>query len=306
MEKFRLSRTQAIGMFVLLTLIATFAVVNFLRGEDIFNRSRSYNAVFENVDGLTVTGPIYIRGLKVGMVEAIEYNMDKDAFDVEFKVKSQFKIPVNSVAEIYSADIMGTRAVRISMGDAKEYASSGDTLASAIVPDMVAALTKDLAPLSAKAAELLDNVNRTLDNVNRLLDSSARADLQSAAGNLDKTLANAVAISGTLKDVAPEIKEIMQNLQTLSAGLGASAGEIESTLSNVNKITGELSQAELDKTVEALRGLLEKLQDPEGTVGKLMATDTLHNAVNTLLNDVDILVKRITENPKKYIKVSVF
>jgi len=41
-------------------------------------------------------------------------------------------------------------------------------------------------------------------------------------------------------------------------------------------------------------------------MGKLMATDSLHRAVNNLLQDVDILVQRITENPKKYIKVSVF
>ena len=56
MEKFRLGRVQAIGLFVLLTLIATFAVVNFLRGEDIFKRSTTYYSHFDKVDGLAVTG----------------------------------------------------------------------------------------------------------------------------------------------------------------------------------------------------------------------------------------------------------
>ena len=77
-------------------------------------------------------------------------------------------------------------------------------------------------------------------------------------------------------------------------------------MANVNEITSQLSKAQLDKTVESLRNLSEKLQDPNGSIGKLLATDSLHNAVTGLLNDVDNLVKCITESPKKYIKVSVF
>lgn len=306
MEKFRLSRVQAIGMFVLLTLIATFAVVNFLRGEDIFNRSTVYCANFESVDGLAVTGPVYLKGLKVGMVESIEYDMEKDYFKVEFKVKSQFKIPVNSVAEIYSADIMGSRAMRISMGDSKEYAQGGDTIAAGVVPDMVASLTAEIMPLKDQAQELIANLNTTLDNVNALLDSNARVSLQSSFVNLNRTLANAAKLSASINDMSPELEGIVENLQVLSKGLGESAGDIQGALSNVNTITSQLSQAELDKAIKSLKELSDKLQDPNGTVGKILSTDSLHQAVNTLLNDVDILVKRITENPRKYIKVSVF
>lgn len=306
MEKFRLGRTQAIGMFVLLTLIVTFAVINFLRGEDLFNRSTTYYANFSNVDGLAVTGPVYLKGLKVGMVEGIEYDMDKDWFEVEFKVKSQFKIPVNSVAEIYSADIMGSKALRVAMGDAKVYARGGDTLKANFVPDMVTSLLSEFGPLKQQAEVLLENLNATLVNVNRLLDSNARADLQGSFANLNATLANASRLSASLNGIAPELEEVMKNLEALSRGLSQSAGDIQGSLANVNSITSQLSQAELGKAVESLRNLSEKLQDPDGSIGKLMATDSLHRAVNNLLEDIDILVQRITENPKKYIKVSVF
>jgi len=306
MEKFKLSRVQAIGLFVLLTLIATFAVINFLRGEDIFNRSTVYYANFEAVDGLTVTGPVYLKGLKVGMVEAIEYDMQKDNFEVKFKVKSQFNIPDNSVAEIFSADIMGSKAMRISLGDSKEYAQSGAVFASNIVPDMVTSLTSEIMPLKDEAQKLIANLNETLDNVNTMLDSSARANIQGSFANLNKTLANASELSAAINDMSPELAGIVENLQVLSEGLSQSAGDIKGSLENVNTITSQLSQAELDKTITSLRNLLEKLQNPNGSVGKILATDSLHQAVNNLINDVDELVRRITENPKKYIKVSVF
>lgn len=306
MEKFRLSRMQAIGLFVLLTLIATFAVINFLRGEDIFNRSSSYYVVYDQVDGLTVTGPVYLRGYKVGMVEDIAYNPQQNNFEVELKVKSQFEIPVNSTAEVYSADIMGARAVRINIGDSEQILESGDTLASAIQPDMISTVMGQIEPLKEQAVELMATMNRTLESVDKLLDSTSRAEIQSSLKHLNSTLANAASLSRTLDNISPELVEIVKNLEVLSKGLGESTDEIKGSLENVNAITSSLSKAELDKTIESLRNLSEKLQDPNGSVGKLLSTDSLHNAVNTLINDVDKLVKGISENPKKYIKVSVF
>lgn len=306
MEKFRLSRMQAIGLFVLLTLIATFAVINFLRGEDIFNRSSSYYAVYDQVDGLTVTGPVYLRGYKVGMVEDITYNPQQNNFEVELKVKSQFEIPANSTAEVYSADIMGARAVRINIGDSRQILESGDTLASAIQPDMISTVMGQIEPLKEQAVELMATMNRTLESVDKLLDSTSRAEIQSSLKHLNSTLANAASLSRTLDNISPELVEIVKNLEVLSKGLGESTDEIKGSLENVNAITSSLSKAELDKTIESLRNLSEKLQDPNGSVGKLLSTDSLHNAVNTLINDVDKLVKGISENPKKYIKVSVF
>ena len=306
MEKFRLSRMQAIGLFVLLTLIATFAVINFLRGEDIFNRSSSYYVVYDQVDGLAVTGPVYLRGYKVGMVEDIVYNHEGNTFEVELKVKSQFEIPANSTAEVYSADIMGARAVRINLGDSKQILESGDTLGAAIQPDMISTVMGQIEPLKEQAMELMATMNRTLESVDKLLDSTSRSEIQSSLKHLNRTLANAATLSRTLNDISPELVAIVKNLEVLSKGLGESTDEIKGSLENVNAITSSLSKAELDKTIESLRSLSEKLQDPNGSVGKLLSTDSLHNAVNTLINDVDKLVKGISENPKKYIKVSVF
>ena len=306
MEKFRLSRMQAIGLFVLLTLIAAFAVINFLRGEDIFNRSSTYYVEYDQVDGLAVTGPVYLRGYKVGMVEDIVYNHEEDKFEVELKVKSQFEIPANSTAEVYSADIMGARAVRINLGDSKQILESGDTLGAAIQPDMISTVMGQIEPLKEQAVQLMATMTRTLESVDKLLDSTSRSEIQSSLKHLNRTLANAATLSRTLNDISPELVAIVKNLETLSKGLGESTDEIKGSLENVNAITSSLSKAELDKTIESLRSLSDKLQDPDGSVGKLLTTDSLHNAVNNLVNDVDKLVKGITENPRKYIKVSVF
>ena len=105
--KIKFTREQKIGIFGIVILSLLYVVINYLRGEDLFGRSNIYYAVYESVEGLAPTGPVYIRGLKVGTVESIEYVEDKDHFLVTMKVSSQYNISDSSVAQIYSSDILG-------------------------------------------------------------------------------------------------------------------------------------------------------------------------------------------------------
>ncbi|NCC45720.1 MAG: MCE family protein, partial [Bacteroidia bacterium] len=82
MAAFKLSKEQKIGLFSILTLVSLYIVVNYLKGKDLFSNRNTYYAIYHNVEGLTPTGPVYIRGLKVGTVETIEYNATNDNFTV--------------------------------------------------------------------------------------------------------------------------------------------------------------------------------------------------------------------------------
>lgn len=306
MSGLKQTKTVYIGFFVVATLVAMFLVMNYLKGKGVFDSSDIYYTKLKDVSGLTVSSPVHFRGLKVGIVEKIEFKADKDCFDVALTVSGGYNIPKDSYVEVYSADLLGGKALKLVYGVSNEYLSSNDTLKGGVAEDMIASVTSKIGPLAEQATNLMANLNKTLDNVNATLDSSARLNIQSALGNLDNTLANTTKLSRNLNDMAPELKEIVANLTVLSQGLSEGTDDIKGTLKNVNNITSQLSEADLKQTLDNLKNLLEKIQDPNGSIGKLLVTDSLHNSVNTLIKDVDILVKRITENPKKYIKVSVF
>lgn len=302
----KMNNAQRIGLFVIITLVAIYIVINFLKGQDLFNKNIKYYTVFEDVEGLTATGPVYIRGLKVGTVESIQYDNSDGNFIVRISVKSDYAIPLNSVAEIYSADILGGKSVRINLGDSNIQAKENDTLQSNTVPDMITMLANGVGPLKEQAQQLMANMNVTLDNINSILDSNAKANLSQTFYNLNRTLKNAEGISRNLNDLSPEIKELIQNLSVLSQNLNTGSEDLNASLKNINRITGGLSETDLKTTIENLGNLLEKIQDPDGSVGKLLTTDSLHNSIENLVKDVDNLIEKITENPKKYIKISVF
>jgi len=304
--KIKFTREQKIGIFSIITLCFLYIVINYLRGEDLFGKSNVYYAVYESVEGLTPTGPVFIKGLKVGTVESIDYVAKSDNFLVSMKIDSKYKISDSSIAQIYSTGILGGTALRINMGKGINYLKEKDTLMTSIEPAMLDMLSSQLLPLKDQASQLIESMNKTFANVNDVLDSNARENLAKSLENLNKTLASVRSIAKNLENNGPEISTLLDNLENISTTLNGSMAHLDNGLKNFSEITDSLKQADLAGTIESMKSLLLDLNNPEGTIGKLIKTDSLHNSVDSLIKDLDVLVNNINRNPKKYIKISVF
>jgi phospholipid/cholesterol/gamma-HCH transport system substrate-binding protein len=163
-----------------------------------------------------------------------------------------------------------------------------------------------VGPLKDQVYALIGNLNKTLDNINLILDSNARYNLQGSFAKLNGTLANAEQLSASLNTMTPDLSSAIKNVNDLTYTLNDPHGNLSSTLVNINKTSQQLSELQLKESIDQLNKLLKQLQDPNATLGKLMTTDELHNSMDSLMREVDDLVKKIKENPKKYIRVTVF
>lgn len=301
-----LNKKQNLGLFVLVTVACIFVVINFLRGSDIFSGRSRYYTTFSSVDGLSATSPVYIRGLKVGSIEVIKYDNVKDLFVIRMAIKSDYAIPADSKAELYSADILGSKSVRISFGNSNIHLSKNDSLQGIIVPDMISTLTGEIAPLKEQFSAVMENLNKTLTSINTVLDSTTQKNLSETFSNLSVTASNAKELTAQLNDMAPQAKALVANLSELSETLKANKGAIEESLNNIKGFTGNIAKAPIEETIEKLNSLISQLQSPDGTVGKLLNSNSIYNNVDSLIFHIDDLIQKITANPKKYIKISVF
>lgn len=304
--KFKLNKTQLIGLFVILTLATLYFVINFLKGEDVFKKRVTYYSVFNNVEGLTPTSPVYISGLKVGSVEKIKFDNNNLNFTVKLSIKDYYNIPDNSIVEIYSSDILGSKSIRINIGNSKTLAEVNDTLASTTIPDMLTVFQREMGPLKDQVSNLILNMNEALLKINNILDSNVQNNLKQTISELNTTMRNAKNITGNLSNLSPEIKSLICNLNILADNLKTGSEDLNATLKNANKISEGISESDLKGTIENLKETLIKIQDPNGSIGKLMSTDSLHTSISELVNNINNLVEKISENPKKYIKISVF
>ena len=77
-------------------------------------------------------------------------------------------------------------------------------------------------------------------------------------------------------------------------------------MGEVDSIASTLSESDIAGVISSFKELLENINDPDGAIGKLFVDDALYDSIDSLLNDIDLLVTKIQENPKKYLRISVF
>lgn len=307
MNKKFFTKELKVGLFALLILGALYFVVHFLKGSDVFNGTTTYYATFPNVEGLAPSSPVSVLGLKAGAIDQIQFDQNRQLMIVRMRLEKRFNIPIGSVAEIFSADILGGKAVQIHMSEnTSSFHQSGDTLHSAIQKDIMSLLTSELIPLKDKLVNILDGLDSALGQLNGVLDTTNVESVNQSLASLEQTLGNLNEFSQTLRQKGPSIDRIVTNVDSLSGKFEGAMAHIDITLANLNALSGELKDANVSKTISELTDLISQLKSPNGSLGQLMYTPELHDNLNRVLSKVDTLVDHISENPKKYLKLSVF
>ena len=95
-------------------------------------------------------------------------------------------------------------------------------------------------------------------------------------------------------------------LVAFSSRLDSIAVKADSAMSGVNCVTESLGRADIEGLVTSFTELMESLKDPDGTVGRLLSDRKVYDSLESLISDADSLLKKIEENPKKYIRISIF
>ena len=300
------SKEFKIGVFVVTVMVASFFVINYLRGKDIFNKEIEIVSHYGNVEGLVESAPVFIKGYKAGKVIEVEYQQETESFKVVCSVAKEFRIPVDSKMTIYAVDIMGGKGVRIDLGHSDEPVENGGELAPAMEAGLLDGLAASLEPLMAKVGNTLDSLSVTVAGINAMLSESNRASIANTMVHLENTMKSVNVIAGTIGGKSEEIAAFVSNLETLSVKLGSMVDQADTLVGEASDFVGTLNESDIEGLVTSFQDLLENINDPEGSIGKLLVDGSVYDSVDELLNDVDILVRKIQENPKKYLKISVF
>lgn len=301
-----MSKEFKIGIFAVTILIVSFFMINYLRGKDIFDKEMELSAKYENVEGLVPSAPVFIKGYKAGKVTEVVYRRESDDFLVTCSVLKDFRIPKDSKMLIYGVDIMGGKGIRIDIGSSDDDAEDGDILASSSEPALLDGLASSVTPLLSKVGNTLDSLNVTVAGVNRMLSDQNQANIARTLAHLERTISDFSKIAAMIEGRSMEIDTFISDLASLSSKIGSMVENADTAISGISSKLSSVDEDDLRGIVTSFKELLENINDPDGSIGKLLVDGSVYDSVDALLSDVDSLVKKIQENPKKYIKISVF
>ncbi len=291
---------------------------NFLKGNDIFNKQTIYYARYHEVSGLEISNPVVINGMRIGQVSRMKFdpNMSGDII-VELWVYSNFPIPENSIARIFSSDIMGSKAVDIKLGNSSNLAKDSDTLATSIEASLMEEVNAQVQPIKAKAENLLASIDTLVTAFQTIFNESARKNLSESFDNLNQSFSNIQSATSNLDTLmlteGDRVASILKNIDSLTRTLSNNREKFASIIGNFELISDSLAKADIpgtfnraNNTLDELDLILAKINAGEGTIGMLMHNDTLYMELNKSAEELNLLLKDIRENPKRYVKFSLF
>jgi phospholipid/cholesterol/gamma-HCH transport system substrate-binding protein len=300
-----------VGILVTASLAALLWVLNYLKGKDIFKSRNRYFAVYSNVDGLVSSNPVYMNGYRIGIIKSIDFMPDRSGrLLVTLLIEDNVFIARNSVARIFSSDLIGTKALRIDLGDNPTPLPDNDTLKAELEFSFAQVVGKQVEPLKDKAERLITTLDSLGTSLNQFFDPSTRSHLQQSIAHLNNTLASIDKLTATEQG---KLYKMLDDVQSITSNLRENNDEINHIIDNFHEISDTLAASDFaqtianaDKVVAHTAEVMEKISNGQGTLGQLVNNDSLYHQVERTTADLDSLLKDLKANPKRYVHFSIF
>ncbi len=300
----KLTREVKTGILAIGAILLFIFGYSFLKGTNLFQDSRIFYVKYQNVEGLAKSAPVTINGLVVGKVNNIGFGSKGGGLVVKFTVESDFAFSKNSMVKIYSAGLIGGKSLGIFPDyNANNLAKSGDTLRGEIDLGMLDAVSKALGPLQNKLTATLTSVDTLLAGVNEILNEESRTNLQSAIKDLNSTMRSLNGASGKLNTLLANNSEKLDRTFTNLDDMAANFSTLSDSLAQLE--VGRLV-SDLDKVVSGFDAIVSKIDNGEGSVGKLINDEKLYNNLEGASKQLEQLLQDLKLNPKRYVNISVF
>lgn len=299
------AREIKVGLVATVSLFLLFFGFNFLKGVNIFSPTNSYHGVYYNLHGLEEQAAVYIRGHKVGQVDAIHYDFTRDsAFTIDISIHKDISLPQGTQLALIADGLLGGMAVELVLPESTDrctdrvqntdFIAHESYLPTTYVPGLIESLQDELIARIASAVENVDSLVMQLK-------------MQVEGDHIKATLANVDRISSDLTSVSTELKGLMAiKVPTIVNNADTAVANLNIIVADIKEANLKATVARVDTAVAGVNALLADVRSGEGTVGQLLYNKSLYNHIDAAVLSADSLLTDLKAHPKRYVHFSIF
>jgi phospholipid/cholesterol/gamma-HCH transport system substrate-binding protein len=299
-----LSSEAKVGIMMMVVLILITILVFGVGGMDLFSGGKEIKVLFDSTSGIEQGSAVKLAGVNCGTVkdidftDTIEKGKPKTLIVATLKISEKTQVHVDSEIFISSVGILAEKYVNITPG------TPGSKLAPA---DMVFRGKDfgDIPTLISKVDSLAEGLQLSLKGINEILEPQTINDVKDTLSNLSVFTSALKNSSGDLQVSLAQLRGITTQTNSL---LTDNKNNFNKTMSDLSLLSDQLLAVteSFDRTSIYLESVSRRLDQGEGSLGKLINRDEVYDDLRLTLAEVQSLLKDIREHPTRYINLSIF
>jgi phospholipid/cholesterol/gamma-HCH transport system substrate-binding protein len=299
-----------VGIAIVIAVAVFFAGLRFFQDLPIFRDSYTMQAQFEDAGGIVSGNPVRMKGVSIGTVQSVVLDQETQLVEVRFRVNEGVQIPEGSYAEVTGFSALSGVRLSIVPGPSSNPALPPNaTLSEPPKGDILERLSDQAPVLATKADSVLTNTNTVVRALGEQVDNP-QSDLRQLLSTLTQTARNLQTMTEG-EDAA--LRATVRNLEAISADLERFTGTDTDTLeaNNMGKTMARLNRsitrldttlARLESTTANLSEVSRKMNEGEGTIGRLVNDDGLYMKLDSAATEANGLLRDLRDDPSRYLK----
>ncbi|HBK28902.1 MAG TPA: MCE family protein [Parabacteroides sp.] len=289
------SKEAKIGLVTIVSLVLLYFGINYLKGVNLFKPVNHYEVEFDNVNGVTISSPVYVEGFKVGLVREIRYDYEKmDKIIVDVSLDEKMRINKGSYITIVNS-FLGGAELHIHLNKyVDDYLKPGDRVEGRMGEEMMQSVQEKILP-SVEA--MLPKIDSILVGLQALVNHPA---LRQSLEHVERTTSN-------LEISTRRLNALMER------DVPGIVADLKKITNDFSEVSGELKDLNLQQTFDHVNATLanlkvttEKFNSTDNSLGLLLNDRALYDNLNSTAGNASKLLLDLREHPKRYVHFSVF
>jgi phospholipid/cholesterol/gamma-HCH transport system substrate-binding protein len=331
------AREFSVGLVILAAITVGVVGTLWLKGTNWGRPSTEVDVLLSDVAQLAPGNGVKFRGVQIGRVAEIAVEPDGQAVRVRLQLQESVNLPSDAVVLLSPESFFGSWQAEIIRRD--RYPSFPFYDVSLPMEGDVRVLggwaLPELSRLSAAAEQISANLADLTERLGIAFNEETAADLARAIENfgvlsddlrrlVDQQSAIALSVTSSADSALTEIelatrvaRRSFERIDELLAD-----AQIDSIVTNVRLATGHIQTiaedlagssdgfastlGRADSTLARLDRLSARVEAGEGTLGRLLADTTFAIRAEGVLGQLDLLLQDLRENPRRYVRLSIF
>lgn len=325
-------RDALVGVVILAALVVITLGTLWLQGVMVPGERVDVEAAFSDVGMIQPGAGVKFRGVQIGRIRTVEVDESGEFVRVVMRIDAEVRLPDDAVVVLSPESMFGDWQAEIQAPGRFSEARFTRIDEEGVLPGYA---LPDISELTAAADEISDNLASLTERVGIAFSEETAQNIASLVANVEEVTTR---LADLVDQQATSFTEVTDGVQAAVDEIGGAAsqaqrsfagidsllvrGNVETSLMNLGTISSNLAAltGELDDTNEDIRNLvlqvdstfarvdrvMTEVEEGDGSLARLLRDPTLAGELEAAAAELTLLLEDIRENPRRYLRLSIF